>query len=109
LAPGGKPRHRKTGGAGRYYLATGLFVLAVGAVACYAYVLPHTSPGTKPIILYVNQGNGAVNKTNFGAMASYANSSGFNTVFLQSTGGGFSYSITYSISRTSRPSSLGLI
>ena len=58
-------------------------MFAVSAVACYAYLLPHPSPGTKPVILYVNQGNGVVNKMNFDAMASYANSSGFNTVFLQ--------------------------
>jgi hypothetical protein len=91
LAPGGKHRHRETRGAGRYYgryyLAAGLLVFAVGAIACYAYLPPHPSPGTKPVILYVNlyvnQGNGVVNKTNFDAMASYANSSGFNTVFLQ--------------------------
>jgi hypothetical protein len=83
LAPGGKPRHRETGGAGRYYLAAGLLVFVVAAVACYAYLLPHPSPGTKPVILYVNQGNGAVNKTNFEAMADYATSHGFNTVFFQ--------------------------
>ncbi len=83
MAPGGKPRRRKTGGAGRYYLAAVLLVLVVGAVACYAYLLPHSGPRTKPVILYVNQGNGAVNETNFDAMASYANSSGFNTVFFQ--------------------------
>jgi hypothetical protein len=83
LAPGGKPRRRKTGGAGRYYLAAGLLVLAVGAVACYAYLLPHSSPEAKPVILYVNQGNGVVNRTNFDAMAGYANRSGFNTVFFQ--------------------------
>ena len=52
-------------------------------VACYAYLLPHSGPETKPIILYVNQGNGVVNRTNFDVMAGYANSSGFNTVFFQ--------------------------
>ncbi len=94
MAPGGKPRRRKTGRAGRYYLAAGLLVFVVGAIACYAYLLPHTGPGTsntsssntrtkKPVILYVNQGNGAVNRTNFDAMVSYTNSSGFNTVFFQ--------------------------
>jgi hypothetical protein len=83
LAPRGKLRPKKTGGAGRYYLAAGLLVLAVGAVACYAYLLPHPSQGTKSVILYVNQGNGAVDRTNFDAMVNYANSSGFNTVFLQ--------------------------
>jgi hypothetical protein len=80
---GGKLRRRKTGGAGRYYLAAGLLVLAVGAVAWYTYLSPHSGQGTKPVILYVNQGNGAVNKTNFDAMADYATSHGFNTVFFQ--------------------------
>lgn len=37
----------------------------------------------KPVILYVNQGNGAVNATNFNAMAYYATAHGFNTVFFQ--------------------------
>lgn len=58
-------------------------MLAVGAVACYAYLLPHSGSGTKPVILYVNQGNGVVDRTNFDTMAGYANSSGFNTVFFQ--------------------------
>lgn len=68
-------------------------MLVVGAVAWYAYLLPHTGPGTsntsssttrtiKSVILYVNQGNGVVNVTNFGAMADYAMSHGFNTVFF---------------------------
>jgi len=83
LAPGGKRRRRKTGGAGRYYLVAGLLVLVVGAVACYAYLMPHSRSGNKPVILYVNQGNGAVNVTNFDTMADFATSHGFNTVFFQ--------------------------
>ena len=34
-------------------------------------------------ILYVNQGNGVVNESNFGAMLSTTKSHGFNTVFFQ--------------------------
>lgn len=94
MAPRGKPRRRKTGGARRYYLAAGLLLLVVGAVACYVYLIPHLGPGTnnisssttgvsKPIILYVNQGNGVVNVTNFNAMADFAVAHGFNTVFFQ--------------------------
>jgi hypothetical protein len=87
LAPGRKPRHRKAGGAGKYYLAVGLFVVIVGGIAWYAYLLPHQGQGTKgaakPVILYVNQGNGIVNVTNFGAMAEFAVAHGFNTVFFQ--------------------------
>lgn len=41
------------------------------------------TPSEKPIILYVNQGNGAVNSSNFGAMLSFASSQGFNTIFFQ--------------------------
>jgi hypothetical protein len=37
----------------------------------------------KPIILYVNQGNGAVDTSNFGAMLTFASSRGFNTIFFQ--------------------------
>jgi len=37
----------------------------------------------KPIILYVNQGNGLVNESNFGSMLSFAAFHGFNTVFFQ--------------------------
>ena len=40
-------------------------------------------PPEKPIILYVNQGNGVVNESNFGTMLSFASSHGFNTVFFQ--------------------------
>ncbi len=43
------------------------------------------SAGTtnEPAILYVNQGNGVVNTSNFGAMLTLAKSHGFNTVFFQ--------------------------
>ncbi len=39
--------------------------------------------GSKPVILYVNQGNGAVNESNFGQMLDTATSYGFNAVFFQ--------------------------
>ena len=43
-----------------------------------------TTPiSSKPIILYINQGNGAVNQTNFGSMLSFSVSQGFNTIFFQ--------------------------
>ena len=38
---------------------------------------------SKPIILYVNQGNGVVNGSNFGELLSTATSHGFNTIFFQ--------------------------
>ena len=58
-------------------LALGLLVLLVLA---YLYA---QSPQEKPIILYVDQGNGAVNSSNFEAMLTFASSHGFNTIFFQ--------------------------
>jgi hypothetical protein len=43
----------------------------------------HSSGGPKYVILYINQGNGAVNQTNFGQMLAFASSQGFNTIFFQ--------------------------
>jgi hypothetical protein len=57
-----------------------LLILVAGVVAVYTF----SSHGpAKPIILYVNQGNGAVNESNFASMLSFATSRGFNTVFFQ--------------------------
>jgi hypothetical protein len=42
-----------------------------------------TAAASKPIILYVNQGNGAVNGSNFGGLLDTASSHGFNTIFFQ--------------------------
>jgi hypothetical protein len=42
-----------------------------------------SSTSSKPIILYVNQGNGVVNASNMGALLSTATSHGFNTLFFQ--------------------------
>jgi hypothetical protein len=38
---------------------------------------------SKPVILYVNQGNGVVNESNFGKLLDTASSHGFNTIFFQ--------------------------
>jgi hypothetical protein len=53
-----------------------------GAVAYYSYAINSRAP-QKPIIMYVNQGNGAVNGSNFANMISFARNHGFNTVFFQ--------------------------
>lgn len=37
----------------------------------------------KPIILYIDQGNGIVNGSGYGTMLGFASSQGFNTVFFQ--------------------------
>ena len=42
-----------------------------------------TSTTSKPIILYVNQGNGVVNGSNFGELLDTATSHGFNIIFFQ--------------------------
>jgi len=58
--------------------------VALVLVALVAFVLLQTQRGSaKPIILYVNQGNGVVNRSNFGAMLTFTTSHGFNTVFFQ--------------------------
>jgi hypothetical protein len=40
LAPGGKPRRRKTGGVGRYNLAAGLLVLETYAAGTQSFIKP---------------------------------------------------------------------
>src|SRR6266480_887399 len=87
---------------GRYYLAGGI---AIAAIIGYLLVSPSfqgrgetstattftkttqstsgTTPSSKPIILYVNQGNGAVDGSNFAGLLDTANSHGFNTIFFQ--------------------------
>jgi hypothetical protein len=52
------------------------------ALAIFAY-LTTQPPRPKPIILYVNQGNGAVDRTNFLPMLDFASFRGFNTIFFQ--------------------------
>ena len=58
--------------------------LAVGILALLAFFYFSTqSHQAKPEILYVNQGNGVVNESNFEAMLTFASLHGFNTVFFQ--------------------------
>ena len=54
-----------------------------GTGATTTQTLSSTSSAAKPIILYVNQGNGAVNESNFGELLSTATGHGFNTIFFQ--------------------------
>ena len=42
-----------------------------------------SATASSPIILYVNQGNGVVNGSNFGRLLDTAKSHGFNTIFFQ--------------------------
>ena len=72
----------------RRYLAlvgigVALVILAAGALILRPGSTGTTSASEKPIILYINQGNGAVNETNFGSMLSFSETHGFNTIFFQ--------------------------
>ena len=70
---------------GRSARRTALYFAAVlGLVVLLAAAYLYTrGSAAKPIILYVNQGNGAVDESNFDQMLSFASSHGFNTVFFQ--------------------------
>ena len=61
------------------YLAVAAVIMMVGG----AYLLSTQGARSKPVILYVNQGNGPVDESNFGTMLGFASSQGFNTVFFQ--------------------------
>jgi len=77
---------------------TGLIILAVviiAIIAVIAAVFLHGSsststsstifvnPSNKPVILYVNQGNALVDRSNFSALLAFAKSQHFNTIFFQ--------------------------
>ena len=78
----GRPAMRRRGKRRRraaIYLA-----VAVVLVVLVVFLILQTQGGpAKPIVLYVNQGNGIVNESDFGTMLSFASSNGFNTVFFQ--------------------------
>jgi len=61
------------------YLAAALILVALFIFLLYQ----SQNSQEKPIILYVNQGNGLVNESNFDTMLSFASSHGFNTIFFQ--------------------------
>jgi hypothetical protein len=44
---------------------------------------PVVNSTKEPVILYVNQGNALVDRSNFSALLSFAKSNGFNTIFFQ--------------------------
>ncbi|MGA2665814.1 MAG: hypothetical protein ABSF83_12820 [Nitrososphaerales archaeon] len=84
----GKRRSRRAGRRLGYYALGGAAVAVLLVVAGVLVLRPvgegaSTTTQAKPIILYVNQGNGVVNASNFGSMLSFARSQGFNTVFFQ--------------------------
>lgn len=73
-------RDRRKGSRHRVIYVSLVVALVVVLVLAYSY-----SQGSqeKPVILYVDQGNGAVNVSNFGQMLGFASSHGFNTIFFQ--------------------------
>ena len=78
-----KRGRRRGSRARKYYLAAAVVAASLGL--SYSVYLLRLSPGnaSRPVILYVNQGNGVVDESNFVAMLSTAKSHGFNTVFFQ--------------------------
>jgi len=59
-------------------------IVVIVAALWWTHQQPNQSlSSSKLVILYINQGNGIVNESNFGAMASFAAIHGFNTVFFQ--------------------------
>ena len=71
----GRQRARRTAA----YVTVAVFLVALVVIVLFET----QSAPAKPVILYVNQGNGVVNESNFAAMLSFASSHGFNTVFFQ--------------------------
>jgi hypothetical protein len=65
------------------FVTTDTFNNTMSSIQIPSTVSAATVTNQKPIILYINQGNGRVNETNFGQMLNFALSKGFNTVFFQ--------------------------
>ncbi|HUI86527.1 MAG TPA: hypothetical protein VLY21_05175 [Nitrososphaerales archaeon] len=78
----GRRDRRRGRSSARWYLVVIAIVLLAAAALGVVYLRGSHAP-TKPVILYVNQGNGAVNESNFGEMLRFAASHGFNTLFFQ--------------------------
>ncbi len=91
-------RRRKQNKSRRSIIIVALIAIVIGSLTV-GYVL-FANPGghtgnssrslvstftneSKPIILYVNQGNGIVNRTNFSSLLVFASGQGFNTIFFQ--------------------------
>jgi hypothetical protein len=72
----GRPRRK-------YYLLLGIVAAILILSAAYFLSTRNSLATEKPVILYVNQGNGVVNESNFASMLSLAKSHGFNTIFFQ--------------------------
>jgi hypothetical protein len=78
-----RPTMRRRGRRGNRRAAIYLAVAVVLVALLIFFLYQSQNSQEKPIILYVNQGNGVVNESNFGTMLSFASFHGFNTVFFQ--------------------------
>jgi len=75
-----KGRRNPTRSKTRYYL---LGVVAVVVIVGFLFLSSSLTTRTKPVILYVNQGNGVVDGSNFAGLLETSSSHGFNTIFFQ--------------------------
>jgi hypothetical protein len=75
-----KSRKNQAQSKAKYYL---LGLVAIIVVVGFLYATFSPAPRTKPVILYVNQGNGVVNGSNFAGLLETASSHGFDTIFFQ--------------------------
>lgn len=68
-------------------LVSVIVVASVAAIVAYGYANAKqacvASVSQKPVILYINQGNGIVNGSGYTSMLRFASCQGFNTVFFQ--------------------------
>lgn len=92
---GSKNKGRTSGSrpkASRTPLIIGAVVLLILVISAGAFFLTQrsststvktTSESSKPIILYVNQGNALVDVNNYTALLNFAKTNGFNTLFFQ--------------------------
>jgi len=75
-----KSRKNPTQSKVKYYL---LGFVAIVVILGFFYSTFSSTARTKPVILYVNQGNGAVNGSNFARLLDTASTHAFNTIFFQ--------------------------
>ncbi|MGA2875051.1 MAG: hypothetical protein ABSE82_05865 [Nitrososphaerales archaeon] len=76
----------------RMPILIGVVVLLILVISSSAFFLTQkhttstavtTTQSSKPIILYVNQGNALVDTSNYTALLNFAKTNGFNTIFFQ--------------------------
>jgi hypothetical protein len=76
-------RTRGRNRAPKWPIVVAIVILGIVLLAGYIWYEAAQRVNQKPIILYVNQGNGVVNGTKFGALLTFASSHEFNTIFFQ--------------------------